>query len=333
MTFGEWMQGISAIGFALLLCATSATAQDQPKLNLMPMPANVQVGSGILRVDSSFSVALTGHTEGRLDRAVQRFLRQLSRQTAIPLSSKPSTKPALTVHTDHASKEVQELGEDESYTLAIAADGAQIDAPTPLGAMHGLQTFLQLVEVSPNGFAAPAVTIQDKPRFPWRGLMIDVARHFIPLDVLKRNLDALEAVKMNVFHWHLSENQGFRVESKKFPKLQTMGSDGLYYTQDEIRDLTAYAHDRGIRVVPEFDMPGHSTAWFVGHPELASGPRPYEIERKWGVFDPAMEVTNEKTYKFLDEFVGEMSKLFPDHYFHIGGDEVNGKQWEDRKST
>jgi hexosaminidase len=184
------------------------------------------------------------------------------------------------------------------------------------------------VEVSPDGFAAPAVTIQDKPRFPWRGLMIDVARHFIPLDVLKRNLDGMEAVKMNVFHWHLSENQGFRVESKKFPKLQTMGSDGLYYTQDEIRGLIAYAHDRGIRVVPEFDMPGHSTAWFVGYPELASGPGPYEIERKWGVFDPAMDPTNEKTYKFLDEFVGEMSKLFPDHYFHIGGDEVNGKQWD-----
>jgi hexosaminidase len=232
------------------------------------------------------------------------------------------------MHTEHAGKEVQELGEDESYMLSITTDGARIEAPTPLGAMHGLQTFLQLVEVSPTGFAAPAVTIQDKPRFPWRGLMIDVARHFIPLDVLKRNLDGLEAVKMNVFHWHLSENQGFRAESKKFPKLHSLGSDGLYYTQDEIRDLIAYARDRGIRVVPEFDMPGHSTAWFVGHPELASGPGPYGIERKWGVFDPAMDPTNEKTYKFLDEFVGEMTKLFPDHYFHIGGDEVNGKQWD-----
>jgi hexosaminidase len=328
MTFGDSMQGLCAIMFALLLCATSATAQDQPRLNLMPTPANLQIGTGDLRIDSSFSVALTGHTEARMDRAVQRFLRQLSRQTAIPLSGKPSTKPTLTIHTDHASKEVQELGEDESYTLSISTDGAKIDAPTPLGAMHALQTFLQLVEVSPNGFATPAVTIQDKPRFPWRGLMIDVARHFIPLDVLKRNIDGLEAVKMNVFHWHLSENQGFRAESKKFPKLHTLGSDGLYYAQDEIRDLIAYARDRGIRVVPEFDMPGHSTAWFVGHPELASGLGPYEIERKWGIFDPAMDPTNEKTYKFLDEFVAEMTKLFPDHYFHIGGDEVNGKQWD-----
>jgi hexosaminidase len=322
------MQGISVIGFALLLCAANAGAQEPPKLNLMPMPANVQGGSSSLRIDASFSVALTGHTEPRLERAVQRFTRQLSRQTALPFSAKASTKPTLTVHTDHASKEVQELGEDESYTLSVAADGAKIDAATPLGAMHGLQTFLQLVTVSPDGFAVPSVTIQDKPRFPWRGLMIDVSRHFIPLDVLKRNLDGLEAVKMNVFHWHLSENQGFRVESKKFPKLHTLGSDGLFYTQDEIRDLIAYARDRGIRVVPEFDMPGHSTAWFVGHPELASGPGPYQIERRWGIFDPAMDPTNEKTYKFLDELVAEMTKLFPDHYFHIGGDEVNGKEWD-----
>jgi hexosaminidase len=326
MGTGHW--GMCVIGFTLLLCAGGTSAQEQPRLNLMPLPANVQLGSGSLRVDSSFSVALTGHTEARLDRAVQRFFRQLSRQTALPFSAKASTKPTLIVHTDHASKEVQELGEDESYTLSVTADGAKIEAPTPLGAMHALQTFLQLVEVSPDGFAAPAATIQDKPRFPWRGLMIDVSRHFIPLDILKRNLDGLEAVKMNVFHWHLSEDQGFRAESKKFPKLHTLGSDGLYYTQDEIRELIAYARDRGIRVVPEFDMPGHSTAWFVGHPELASGPGPYDIERKWGIFDPAMDLTNEKTYKFLDELVAEMTKLFPDHYFHIGGDEVNGKQWD-----
>jgi hexosaminidase len=328
MGIGHWLQGACFVGFAVLLCAAETVAQDQPTLNLMPWPASVQIGSGHLGIDSSFSVALTGHAEPRLDRAVQRFLRQLARETGMPLSAKASTTPTLTVHTDRSSKEIQELGEDESYNLEITPDGAKIDAATPLGSMHGLQTFLQLVEVSPDGFAAPSVAIQDKPRFPWRGLMIDVSRHFIPLDVLKRNLDGLEAVKMNVFHWHLSENQGFRAESKKFPRLHTLGSDGLYYTQDEIRDLIAYARDRGIRVVPEFDMPGHSTAWFVGHPELASGPGPYEIERRWGVFDPAMDPTNEKTYKFLDDFIAEMTKLFPDHYFHIGGDEVNGKEWD-----
>jgi hexosaminidase len=305
-------------------------AQTQRPLNLMPWPSSVQTGSGDLPINAWFSVTVSGHTEPCLDHALQRFLQQLSRETGIPSFAKPvaAGKSTLTIHTDHASKEIQELGEDESYALEVTADGAQLTAPTPLGTLHGLQTFLQLVEPGPNGFDAPAVTIQDQPRFPWRGLMIDVSRHFVPLDVLKRNISGMEAVKMNVFHWHLSENQGFRIESKKFPKLHEMGSDSMFYTQDEARDLIAYAKDRGIRVVPEFDIPGHSTAWFVGYPELASGPGPYDIERKWGIFDPAMDPTNEKTYKFLDELIGEMAKLFPDHYFHIGGDEVNGKQWD-----
>jgi len=306
------------------------TTAQQPGLNLMPLPANVQPGTGNLGVDSSFSVAFTGYTEPRLERAGERFLRQLARQTGLPLALKPAktAKATVVIQTDHAGKEIQEPAEDESYVLEVTTTSAKLTAATPLGAMHGLQTILQLVDVSPGGFAAPAVTIHDQPRFPWRGLMIDSARHFIPLDVIRRNIDGMEAVKMNVFHWHLSENQGFRVESKKYPRLHQLGSDALYYTQEEIRDLIAYAKDRGIRVVPEFDMPGHSTAWFVGHPELASGKGPYEIERRWGVFDPAMDPTNEKVYKFLNDLIGEMAKIFPDHYFHIGGDEVNGKEWD-----
>jgi hexosaminidase len=323
------LRGLGTLVLCVLLYPAMATAQ-QPVLNLMPLPASAQSGTGSLAVDSSFSVAFTGYTEPRLERAGERFLRQLARQTALPLSLKPakSAKATLVIQTDRASKEIQEVGEDESYILEVTSTGAKLTAPTPLGVMHGLQTFLQLVDVSPSGFAAPALKIQDQPRFPWRGLMIDSARHFIPLDVIRRNIDGMEAVKMNVFHWHLSENQGFRAESRKYPKLHELGSDALYYTQDEIRDLIAYARDRGIRVVPEFDMPGHATAWFVGHPELASGKGPYEIERKWGIFDPAMDPTNEKVYKFLDELIGEMAKLFPDHYFHIGGDEVNGKEWD-----
>jgi hexosaminidase len=312
-----------------LLYPAMATAQ-QPLLNLMPLPATTQPGTGSLALDSSFSVSFTGYTEPRLGRSGERFLRQLARQTGLPLSLKTAktSKATLVIQTDHASKEIQEVGEDESYILDVSTASARIRASTPLGSMHGLQTFLQLVDVSPGGFAAPAVTIQDKPRFPWRGLMIDSARHFIPLDVLRRNIDGMEAVKMNVFHWHLSENQGFRAESRKFPKLHELGSDSFYYSQDEIRELIAYARDRGIRVVPEFDMPGHSTAWFVGHPELASGKGPYDIERKWGIFDPAMDPTNEKVYKFLDDLIAEMARIFPDHYFHIGGDEVNGKEWD-----
>jgi hexosaminidase len=316
----------------LIICAAGQQIPEssQRPLNLMPLPSKVDRGAGQLMVDQSFTVGLTGYKEERLENARRRFLHNLSRRTGMPLVAQAAdpAKASLVIHTEHASKEVQEPGEDESYVLEVTASGAKLSAATPLGTMHGLQTFLQLVEASPNGFTMPVVTIHDTPRFPWRGLMIDVGRHFIPLEVIKRNLDGMEAVKLNVFHWHLSENQGFRVESKKFPKLHEMGSDGLLYTQDEVRDLIEYARERGIRVYPEFDMPGHSTAWFVGYPEVASAPGPYEIERKWGIFDPAMDPSNEHVYKFVDELIGEMAKLFPDPYFHIGGDEVNGKQWD-----
>lgn len=323
---------LTTICLVALLSAWPAplSAQSAAELNVMPVPAKYQPAGGSLKIDGGFSVALTGYQEARLERARDRFLVQLGRQTGLVFShsATDAAKATLVITTDHESKAVQEPGEDESYALDISATSAKIHAATPLGSMHGLQTFLQLVSITADGFAAPAVSIQDQPRFIWRGLMIDSARHFIPLPVIKRNLDGMEAVKMNVFHWHLSDNEGFRVESKKFPKLQESGSDGLFYTQDETRDLIAYARDRGIRVVPEFDMPGHSTSWFVGYPELASGAGPYELERKWGVFDPAMDPSNEKTYKFLDTFIGEMAKLFPDPYFHIGGDEVNGKEWD-----
>jgi hexosaminidase len=308
---------------SVLLLPMFALAQSSPQLNLMPMPASVQPGTGQLLITQSFSVAVTGTRDASLERGVERFLKQLSLQTGTPLLSKAGSASALTVRAERGRAPVQKLGEDESYELTVASTGATLNAPSPLGALRGLETFLQLVQITPDGFAVPAVTIKDQPRFPWRGLMIDVSRHFIPLDILKRNLDGMAAVKMNVLHWHLSDDQGFRVESKKFPRLTGMGSDGQYYTQPEVREFIAYAHDRGIRVVPEFDMPGHSRSWFIGYPDLASGPGPYTLETG----DPIMDPTRESTYKFLAKFIAEMSKLFPDAYFHIGGDEVDGKQW------
>jgi len=292
------------------------------------MPSLIQLGVGQLPVDRSFSIAITGMRDARLERGVVRFVAELSRQTGMFLQQKPvgSANPTLLIHAVYGSEKAQKLSEDESYELVISQSGAKLTAPNPLGILHGLQTFLQLVEITANGFAVPVVTIKDQPRFAWRGLLIDVGRHFIPLEVLKRNLDGMAAVKMNVLHWHLYDNEGFRVESKRFPKLQEAGSDGLYYRQDEIREFVAYAHDRGIRVVPEFEMPGHSRSLFAGYPEVASGPRPYTIEP--GGADAVMDPTREETYKFIDKFIAEMAKLFPDEYFHIGGDEVNGHQWD-----
>jgi hexosaminidase len=297
-------------------------------LTLMPVPAKIQVGAGQLVVDQLFTVALTGAKDARLESGIPRFLDQLSRQTGMPLNkdSGDSTKATLAIRCENAGPKVQELGEDESYTLEVTAARATLTAPTPLGVLHGLQTFLQLVEPSPTGFGVPALTIHDEPRFAWRGLLIDVCRHFMPLDAMKRNLDGMAALKLNVLHWHLSDDEGFRVESKKLPKLHELGSQGEYYTQAEIREFIGYARDRGIRVVPEFEMPGHSRSIVVGYPELASQPGPYPPGRV-ARDATALDVTQEKTYKFLDKLIGEMAGLFPDAYFHIGGDEVDDNPW------
>jgi hexosaminidase len=283
-----------------------------------------------LVIDESFRVALEGYQEPRLEAAAARLLRRLSFETGIPIRNgleNESGKATLVLHCDHAGELVQSVREDESYQLDVTSQQARLTAPTPVGVLRGVETFLQLVELDAQGFSAPAVRIADRPRFSWRGLLIDVSRHWMSAEVLQRNIDGMAAVKLNVLHLHLTDDQGFRIESKKHPKLHELGSDGHYYTQTQMTELIAYARDRGIRVVPEIEMPGHSTSWYVGYPELASGPGPYQIERKWGVFDPTLDPTREETYTFLDSLIGEIAALFPDEYLHVGGDEVNGKQW------
>lgn len=296
----------------------------------MPMPSLMQSGTGSLAVTQKFSVAFEGYREKRLDDGVTRMVRRLERKTGLTIGTARAASPAeatLVIHCTRASKPVQSVTEDESYGLTVASDRATLTAPNPLGVLHGLETLLQLVEITPNGFAIPAVTIDDHPRFAWRGMLIDVSRHFMTLDTIRRNLDGMAAVKMNVLHWHLSDDQGFRVESRVWPRLQQDGSDGKFYTQEQIREMIAYARERGIRVVPEFDVPGHTSSWLVAYPKLATDPENLAIGRNFGVFNPCMDPSNEFVYTFLDQFIGEMARLFPDEYFHIGGDEVNGKQW------
>ncbi|MGE5648063.1 MAG: beta-N-acetylhexosaminidase [Acidobacteriota bacterium] len=311
------------VTLCFVVACAAACAQD-----LMPVPSSMTRGTGKLAIGSGFRVAVEGYREPRLDMAARRLLRRLSRQTGIPLTGARSAAPTLVIECKGPGEKVQSPREVESYTLDVTPQQARIVAATPVGAMHGIETFLQLAMPDKDGFAVPVVRIDDKPRFPWRGLMIDSARHFHPIDVIERNLDAMAAVKLNVFHWHLSDNQGFRVESKLLPELHQSGSDGLFYTQAQVRYIVNYARERGIRVVPEFDMPGHTTAWFVGYPQLASGPGPYKIERSFGIFDPAIDPTRDEVYEFLDKLIGEMAALFPDPYFHVGGDEVNGKEWD-----
>ncbi len=315
---------------ALMLAAASAAKGEQPmSLNLMPVPQKVTLGEGRFDLQESFTIAVQGGGD-RLYRGATRALRRLSDRTGLffpqDFVSEKTQNGSLLIKVKRIGQ--VRLYEDESYALTVTPTGLTLEAETDIGALRGLETVLQLLSADERGYYFPAVTIVDRPRFPWRGLLIDAARHWQPVDVIKRNLDGMAAVKMNVLHWHLTEDQGFRVECKTFPKLHELGSDGFYYTQDQIRDIIAYAADRGIRVMPEFDIPGHSTSWFVGYPQYASAPGPYSIERRWGIMDPTFNPAIEETYKFFDAFFKEMSALFPDEYFHIGGDENNGKQWD-----
>lgn len=303
------------------LASAQKPAQEPKPLSMMPLPSQSTPGQGEFLIDGAFGIDLKGYTEPRLVRARQRFLDILSRETGIPLWREAAVNPAhFTVHTGGPSRPVQELGEDESYRLAISTSGVELSAANPLGVLHGLQTFLQLVRVTPNGFSVPAITIEDMPRFPWRGLLIDSGHRFVRLPVIKRNLDAMEAVKLNVLHWRFSDDAGFHIESKRFPLLQEKASGGFYYTQQEVKEIIAYARDRGIRVIPEFDMPCHTGSWFHAYPELGSGQNPAQSS--------AIDPTKESTYKFLIAFIEEMAGLFPDAYFHTGGDECDFKEWE-----
>ncbi len=310
-----------------ILISLAAAAYAAPP-NLMPVPAQWSAGSGGLAIGSGFRAEAAGYSDARLEHAIARLVARVSRQTGIAFTGGAGGRPALTVACRERGPELPALGEDEAYQLDVAADGARLQAATVAGALRGMATFAQLIAPGAEGFQAAAVHIDDRPRFPWRGLMLDVSRHWMPAEVVERNLEAMAAVKLNVFHWHLSDDQGFRVESVRHPRLTQFGSDGNFYTQAQVRRVVEYARERGIRVVPEFDMPGHATSWLAGYPELASAPGPFRIERAWGIFQPTLDPTREETYAFLDDFIGEMAALFPDRYFHIGGDEVEDTEWK-----
>src|SRR5579875_160328 len=317
--------------------ASAARIPSQPdyafRNTLMPEPASLHVEQGHLIITPQFAPVTDRFHDARLDHAIRWTMLSLKEQTGIILPTSVQHDAAgsaaeFLIDVEGPGEKVQSVDENESYSLTVTSQGVHLRAATDVGAMHGLQTLLQLVQHTDTQYFLPAVTIHDSPRFPWRGLMLDCSRHFEPIPVIKRTLDAMAAVKMNVFHWHLSDDQGFRIQSKIFPLLTERGSDGKFYTQAQAREIVAYARARGIRVVPEFDMPGHTSSWFVGYPSLASAPGPFHIERHFGVFDPVMDPTRESTYVFLDKLIGEMAAIFPDQYMHIGGDENNGVEWK-----
>jgi hexosaminidase len=295
--------------------------------DVMPAPAEARVAEGRVAIGGGLTITTRNAPGPRLGAAIERAQGQWTSRTNGTAGTDGSIPLKLLIICDEAAPAIPTGSEDESYALDVRAAQAVLKAPTDLGALHGLETLLQLLRRDQAGWFLPVVAIRDQPRFPWRGLMIDVARRWQPLEVIEREIDLMAVVKLNVLHLHLTDDQGFRIESLTHPELQKDGSDGLYFTQAQMRGIIDYAAMRGIRVVPEFDIPGHATSWVVSHPELASLPGPYSIERQWGVFNPVLDPTNEATYSLLADFLGEMAALFPDKFMHIGGDENNGVQW------
>ncbi len=223
-----------------------------------------------------------------------------------------------------------QLGDDESFCLRLTAETQALDAATPAGLQHGLHCLSQLWHAAREAGLRelPALQIDDAPRHPWRGLLVDVARRPLPFEALLRLLDGMAAARLNVLHWHLTDDQAWRLESRRYPRLHQVGSGGCFYTLAQARELVAEAAARGIRVVPELDLPGHCWALGLAHPELLCPPAPTEAQPGFGVFGAAVDPGNEALYDFLDGLLTEWVEVFPDTFIHLGGDEMAPAPWQ-----
>ncbi len=332
---GKIIIGLSCLAILCfgLWALRPSTGSAGERLDIMPYPQQVVLGKGVLNIDENFSLNLTGVKTKRLKSAVGLFINRIEAQTGLHVLNPraANTQNAdFIISVSKSNASIQGVDVDESYTLNIEQNKIHLIAQTEYGALHGLETLLQLIQTSSSGgeFYVPHVKITDYPRFKWRGVLIDSARHFLSVESIKRQLDGMAAAKLNVFHWHLTDDQGWRIETKLYPKLHELASGGEYYTQEEIRDIVAYAGQRGIRVIPEIDMPGHASVYGVAYPEYLSANGPYKVQTDWGVFEPVLDPSNEDVYVFIDRLLGEITSLFPDQYVHIGGDEVNPLQWQ-----
>lgn len=312
-----------------LLLGFSALAAPAGDLPLMPWPASVTrpAEQGALVLNNQLTIRVSGDDA---DEIITQLRQRIARQTGWTLQPQVANPPnaTITIAIAHKVTPIPALDSDERYTLTVDSSGAKIAANTRFGAQRGIETLLQLLQNSAEQTQLPWVTIEDAPRFPWRGLLLDSARHFIPVEDIKRQIDGMAAAKLNVLHWHLTDDQGWRFASTRYPKLTQLASDGLYYSEAQMREVVRYAAARGIRVVPEIDMPGHASAIAVAYPELLSAPGPYAMERHWGVLKPVLDPTKEATYAFAEAMVSELAAIFPDAYLHIGGDEVDDTQWK-----
>ncbi len=332
---------IAATALLMTACCTKA-----PEINVIPRPQTVEALEGVFKVAGVPILA-----DKNLDNESLQCLNSFAQK--------------LTTVTGSTSSVVEQAGgkcvefrlnaelAPEEYQLDVTKNGVLVQASSAAGFRYAVQTIGQLLPAAFYGkekasgvkWALPCVSIKDKPRFAYRGMHLDVSRHFFKIDEVKRYLDVMAAYKLNRFHWHLTDDQGWRVEIKKYPKLTEIGAwrdstmvgvnwnefdhtrYGGFYTQDEIREVVAYAADLGITVIPEIDLPGHMVAALTSYPELGCTGGPYTVRPTWGIADEVLCPGKEVTFKFIEDVLSEIMELFPSEYIHIGGDECPKKEW------
>lgn len=324
--------------FSLVLTGSLAKAQT---ISIIPKPVSLTPHPGNFTIDKSTNIKFDPSNEdlAQIAKFIQDDLREYYH---VDLTANNESPKAIKLQIDPSLK----LG-NEGYAMTVNADGIQISAPAPNGVFYGVQTLKQLLPAQPvNELSVPFVEIQDQPRFKWRGMMLDVSRHFYPVFYIKKLLDNMALFKLNTFHWHLTDDQGWRIEIKKYPKLTETSSwrnqtvighntdkyDGAeyggFYTQDQVREIVKYAADRYITIVPEIEMPGHSSAALAAYPEIGCTGGPYQVATRWGIFTDVYCAGKESTFQFLEEVLDEVCSLFPSKYIHVGGDECPKDAWK-----
>ena len=328
------------IGLLFAQCTPAPTAQ--ANYEVIPMPQSITLSNS----DNQFvlhSGTLISYTSGNEDMArnAQFLQTYLTDQLGYTLRIEPG------IASEGIVLKLNEGQASEGYTITVDADRVLVEATSPAGIFYGIQTIRKAVPVEMGAVVGfPAGVITDAPRFAYRGAHLDVCRHFFSVDSVKTYIDMLVLHNMNKFHWHLTEDQGWRMEIKQFPKLTEIGSVrngtmirkdwnsndsiqyGGFYTQDECREIVKYAADRYITVIPEIDMPGHMVAAVTAYPELGCTGGPYEVRTIWGVSEELLCAGNEKVYDFVDKVLDEVMDVFPSKDIHIGGDECPKTEWE-----
>jgi hexosaminidase len=322
---------VVVISLLLASCAGKTVKHEVKEVNIIPVPASMELSNGTFELNEKVTLEYPEELSLPGD-----FLNEaLANVLGKPLSKSVSGSGEIKLSLNSS------FVNEEAYRLEIKDEIISIEAATSKGIFYGVQSLIQLLPVELNTTVVlPTMKIEDEPRFAYRGMHLDVGRHMFPVKFIKKYIDMLAMYKMNTFHWHLTEDQGWRIQIMKYPKLTEISSYrknsegevyGGFYTQEEVKEVVAYAAENFITVIPEIEMPGHSVAVLAAYPELACTDGPFEVQNQWGVFEDVYCAGKEETFEFLQNVLLEVMELFPSTYIHIGGDECPKARWEDCK--